>query len=1373
MRVRERMRKMLRADSAGFSMTELIIALAISVIAALGVYSVYISQTKQSTSQRLYNDLQNNLRYAMDYMKNELYLAGFKAVDANEPIATATANTVTFEYWDDNSSAASPYDRHIQVTYSLAGSELRRTFLQYNTSTTAPNPRYDPSTSVSQVLAKNVDALAFSYRKADDQPFTIGTDDEEDIRTIRITLSGRSSRPDPVLKDPTSGGDYYRQLTLTGEIKSRNLAIASNPFDSTPPGTPTNLNVWDPQECGRLQLEWDARTEKDLAGYTIYYGLSSGNYSGRMRVSRSPGTAGSKEYLTLQGLQSYNAMYYVAISSHDRSNNVSAITSPDIYGNPSPDGTTAAAGPDSTVNPAIPMPPADFAAAYPADGQVQLNWTPSVTPGVMGYRLFRAKQSDFSDEVLIATDIELPVESTGYLDDDSSLVGCDYYFYRIASIHCDAAEFNDGNYADTDYALVSATPTDSVPPSTPNLIARPGFRRIILNLENPVSADEQDFAYTAVHFSTAGYPTVDQYGAVSNGNLIPDYGGHVSDDGSVPPINFDSENQVTPSEPDLQPDTTYYFLAVAYDQCGNHTEATSESLAEGQQCGDCDGTELCYEAPPPPTGITKAGCGTTIALNWDSIDQIDYRDLAGFRVFRREGYDWTLNPSSEVDLTEGEATWFTNWTDTTTSASNPLEMGKRYSYKICSTDCYYEQHFGKSAADWPDPGNNPDDNIDCTIVNDIYPGRFYLDDQRDVPVTGDILSLPPNFRHNTVTFLFDNLAAGPLTQTGINLSWDDIDTFLRSIEIGDGSTTGEEVVAFLTPPSPTGQNVTYSPSKSIDALDLEVPADLAFTKGDATVDRSIDMRQEVIYINELKVRNNSTGDTSCTQTGERIRVPLGPVVTGVVQDSPENPTFSWAVPGDQGVNPMNRVIVPGGIDVTVRAIVRDTILAGLTAVRLWYYIDTGAVLTGPPAIADFSLASSIPMKNEAGNLWVTVNPIPASDGSNVWYYILAVDATRNFDREPEFDSGVFQYYQQQADVCSNTPDPPLDLKGTATSSSVTLSWTAPVLNTDGSSFTDSGGYLVWRNDSTGWSHIADVDSSTLTYVDSFGGSELQTDNYSYYVTAVDTCSPDANESDPSTTFTECEGAPDCVFNLFTSGGEPMVPGDSFTVDLTVCAKQNGTPDEVVYMQVCTDVGGPITSGPDADPIALIEADDTGFFQIDGRGEVITFLNADYTGADLDLLVAPNDVITVGAWSDIAYSDSTCEPSFSCTVQTIDVETPPPDPCVDRTVPAAPTGVAAVDSCSADKNTTELTLNWDAVDGADLYKIYECEGADCTPAATDHIGQTSGTSFFRDTAPSQLKNNIFRYRITAVDNGGGSCAPIEGPMTDTVQEDCSN
>ena len=60
----------------------------------------------------------------------------------------------------------------------------------------------------------------------------------------------------------------------------------------------------------------------------------------------------------------------------------------------------------------------------------------------------------------------------------------------------------------------------------------------------------------------------------------------------------------------------------------------------------------------------------------------------------------------------------------------------------------------------------------------------------------------------------------------------------------------------------------------------------------------------------------------------------------------------------------------------------------------------------------------------------TAAKIPASDGKNVWYFIVAVDSHGNFDREPEIGSGAFQYYQQPADACLTTPRAPV-LTGTA------------------------------------------------------------------------------------------------------------------------------------------------------------------------------------------------------------------------------------------------------------------------------------------------------------------------------------------------------
>ena len=104
------------------------------------------------------------------------------------------------------------------------------------------------------------------------------------------------------------------------------------------------------------------------------------------------------------------------------------------------------------------------------------------------------------------------------------------------------------------------------------------------------------------------------------------------------------------------------------------------------------------------------------------------------------------------------------------------------------------------------------------------------------------------------------------------------------------------------------------------------------------------------------------------------------------------------------------------------------------------------------------------MELVAGSQWRTpaAAKIPASDGKNVWYFIVAVDSHGNFDREPEIGSGAFQYYQQPADACLTTPRPPV-LTGTSSGTTVTLNWTAPIANTNGSSYIDAKGFRVYRS----------------------------------------------------------------------------------------------------------------------------------------------------------------------------------------------------------------------------------------------------------------------------------------------------------------------
>ena len=65
-------------------------------------------------------------------------------------------------------------------------------------------------------------------------------------------------------------------------------------------------------------LAWDANTESDLAGYKVYYGTTSGNYSQSIDVGNTT------EY-TLTGLAE-NVTYYIAVTAYDLGNNESAYS---------------------------------------------------------------------------------------------------------------------------------------------------------------------------------------------------------------------------------------------------------------------------------------------------------------------------------------------------------------------------------------------------------------------------------------------------------------------------------------------------------------------------------------------------------------------------------------------------------------------------------------------------------------------------------------------------------------------------------------------------------------------------------------------------------------------------------------------------------------------------------------------------------------------------------------------------------------------------------------------------------------------------------------------------------------------------------------
>lgn len=81
-----------------------------------------------------------------------------------------------------------------------------------------------------------------------------------------------------------------------------------------------------------VSLVWDANSEPDLAGYNIYYGAASGDYSDSLDV-------GDVTEFTVTGLN-HGGTYYFAATAYDRDGNESAYSEELVhtfsYGKPEP-----------------------------------------------------------------------------------------------------------------------------------------------------------------------------------------------------------------------------------------------------------------------------------------------------------------------------------------------------------------------------------------------------------------------------------------------------------------------------------------------------------------------------------------------------------------------------------------------------------------------------------------------------------------------------------------------------------------------------------------------------------------------------------------------------------------------------------------------------------------------------------------------------------------------------------------------------------------------------------------------------------------------------------------------------------------------------
>jgi type IV pilus assembly protein PilW len=189
------------AKEHGFTLIELLIATAISGIVIGAIFSFLIVQRKYFNLQEQVTEMTQNARAAMDMITSELTMAGYNPMRAT--FVGIPYDTSQLRINADLKGDGDLDDSNEIIVYAYNAAEKRVT---RKTGNGSPQP-----------LAENVLAFNFEYLDANGKTTT----ETADIRQVRITLTVRTSKPDPQYGE--NGG--YRTYTLTSLVTPRNLAF--------------------------------------------------------------------------------------------------------------------------------------------------------------------------------------------------------------------------------------------------------------------------------------------------------------------------------------------------------------------------------------------------------------------------------------------------------------------------------------------------------------------------------------------------------------------------------------------------------------------------------------------------------------------------------------------------------------------------------------------------------------------------------------------------------------------------------------------------------------------------------------------------------------------------------------------------------------------------------------------------------------------------------------------------------------------------------------------------------------------------------------------------------------------------------------------
>ena len=189
---------------AGFTLIELMVSMAISLVVLAAIAGTFTVQTRQNSAEEQIGQMQQNVRGALDLMIREIQMAGYKPAGGSfNGIETSTSTTLRIKL-DLNSSGDETDEATDDISYAFDSSTGLITRTLNNTGSSA-------------TVADNITAFSFTYLDANGASTTTNTA----VRRVTINITARTEKPDPGYT--TNNG--YRTYQLTANVTPPNLAL--------------------------------------------------------------------------------------------------------------------------------------------------------------------------------------------------------------------------------------------------------------------------------------------------------------------------------------------------------------------------------------------------------------------------------------------------------------------------------------------------------------------------------------------------------------------------------------------------------------------------------------------------------------------------------------------------------------------------------------------------------------------------------------------------------------------------------------------------------------------------------------------------------------------------------------------------------------------------------------------------------------------------------------------------------------------------------------------------------------------------------------------------------------------------------------------